>query len=114
MKMRQLRNLVRQTNPQFDGIAAERSGAEKQRRLAELDGRPGFGVGVEVMGRDFGPMSMFPDARESVIGMATVRVPLFRSRYDSQKRQAGYRIRALDQQEEQINKPFDNRAGIGP
>ncbi len=97
----QLRNLVRQTNPQFDGIAAERSGAEKQRRLAELDGRPGFGVGVEVMGRDFGPMSMFPDSRESIIGMATVRVPLFRSRYDSQKRQAGYRIRALDRQEEQ-------------
>lgn len=97
----ELIELIRQTNPEFDGIAAERSGAEKQQRLAQLDGRPSFGIGVEVMGRDFGPMSMFPDARESFIGMATVRVPLFRSRYDSQKRQANHRIRALDQQEEQ-------------
>jgi len=94
-------NLIRQYNPQFDGIAAERTGAEKQRRLAQLDGRPGFGIGIEVMGRDFGPMSMFPDSRESIIGMATVRFPLFRSRYDSQKRQADYRIRSLDLQLEQ-------------
>jgi outer membrane protein, heavy metal efflux system len=97
----EIRTLVRQTHPQFDGIAAERTGAEQQRRLAELDGRPSFGLGVEVMGRDFGAMSMFPDAQESFIGMATVRIPLFRSRYDSQRRQAGHRIRALDQQEEQ-------------
>jgi outer membrane protein, heavy metal efflux system len=80
----EIRSLIRQQNPQFDGIAAERSGAEKQRRIAKLEGRPDFGLGVEVMGRDFGPMSMFPNARESVIGMATVRVPLFRSRYNSQ------------------------------
>ncbi len=93
--------LLRQQNPLFDGIAAERSGAEKQRRLAELDGRPGFGLGVEVMGRDFGPMSMFPDSRESIVGMATVRIPLFRSRYDSQKRQADHQIRSLDLQYEQ-------------
>ena len=93
--------LVRQQNPRFEGIAAERSGAENKRRIAKLDGRPGFGIGVEVMGRDFGPMSMFPDSRESIIGMATVRVPLFRSRYDSQKRQADYQIRSLDLQLEQ-------------
>ena len=98
----ELGSLIRQQNPRFAGVAAERSGAENQRRLAQLDGRPGFGIGVEVMGRDFGPMSMFPDSRESIIGMATVRVPLFRSRYDSQKRQADYRIRSLDLQSEQI------------
>jgi outer membrane protein, heavy metal efflux system len=97
----ELRSLIKEQNPQFDGIAAERSGAEKERRLAELEGRPSFGIGLEVMGRDFGPMSMFPDSKESVIGMATVRMPLFRSRYDSQKRQADYRIQSLDLQLEQ-------------
>ncbi|TVQ06115.1 MAG: TolC family protein [Balneolaceae bacterium] len=97
----EVKEQIRQQNPVFDGIEAERSAAEKERRLAELDGRPGFGIGVEVMGRDFGPMSMFPDARESIVGMATVRVPLFRSRYDSQKRQADHRIRSLYLREHQ-------------
>jgi len=97
----ELRQAIHRHNPLFSGIEAERTGAEKERRLAELNGRPDFGLGLEVMGRDFGPMSMFPDARESIIGMATVRVPLFRSRYDSQKRQADHRIRSLDFREYQ-------------
>ncbi|MCC5941146.1 MAG: TolC family protein [Balneolaceae bacterium] len=95
------RERIRRQNPIFDGIDAERSAAEKERRIAQLDGRPGFGIGVEVMGRDFGPMSMFPDARESIVGMATVRVPLFRSRYNSQRRQVDHRIRSLDLREHQ-------------
>ena len=95
------RDRIRRLNPIFDGIEAERTAAENAHRLAELDGRPGFGIGVEVMGRDFGPMSMFPDARESIVGMATIRVPLFRSRYNSQKQQANHRIRSLDLREHQ-------------
>jgi outer membrane protein, heavy metal efflux system len=95
------RSLIRQLNPLFDGIEAERSAAEKQRRLAYLDGRPSFGLGVEVMGRDFGPMSMFPDAKESIIGMVTIRLPLFRSRYSSQQRQADHQIRSINLQLDQ-------------
>ena len=95
------RSLIRQLNPLFDGIEAERSAAEKQRRLASLDGRPSFGLGVEIMGRDFGPMSMFPDANESIIGMATVRIPLFRSRYNSQQRQADHQIRSISLRRDQ-------------
>jgi outer membrane protein, heavy metal efflux system len=95
------RSLISQLNPLFDGIEAEKSAAEKQRRLADLDGRPSFGLGLEVMGRDFGPMSMFPDSKESIIGMATVRVPLFRSRYSSQQRQADHQIRAISLQRDQ-------------
>ena len=96
----EIRSLILQQHPQFDFISAERTAAGQQLRLAKLDGRPSFGIGLEVMGRDFGPMSMFPDAKESIIGMAVVRVPLFRSRYDSQKRQANYRLNALDYQQE--------------
>ena len=96
----EIRSLILQQHPQFDLISAERTAAGQQLRLAKLDGRPSFGIGLEVMGRDFGPMSMFPDAKESIIGMAVVRVPLFRSRYDSQKRQANFRLNALDHQQE--------------
>ncbi len=97
----EIRERIRRHNPVFETIEAERAAAGKERRLAELDGRPGFGIGMEVMGRDFGPMAMNPTSKESFIGMATVRVPLFRSRYDSQKRQADHRIRSLDIREHQ-------------
>lgn len=97
----ELQNAILTNHPDFDRIEHERSGATQQIRLAELDGRPGLGVGLEVMGRDFGAMSMFPDARESVIGMATLRIPLFRSRYDSQKQQALHSLRALDYRQQQ-------------
>tara|TARA_R100001143_G_scaffold63595_1_gene73216 strand:+ start:32773 stop:34374 length:1602 start_codon:yes stop_codon:yes gene_type:complete len=98
----EIQSFILQQHPQFDLITAERSAAGQQLRLAKLDGRPSFGIGLEVMGSDFGPMSMFPDARESIIVMAVVRVPLFRSRYDSQKKQANFRLQSLDHQQDVV------------
>ena len=92
----QIHQLVRAENPRFDGIESRSNALDQQQRVAQLSGRPSFGLGLEVMGRDFGPMSMFPDARESFIGMATVRLPIFRSRSNSQQQQIISRKRALD------------------
>jgi len=92
----QIHQMVRAENPRFDGIESRSGALDKQQRLAQLNGRPSFGLGLEVMGRDFGPMSMFSDASESFIGMATVRLPIFRSRTNSQQQQIISRKRALD------------------
>lgn len=92
----QIHRMVRAENPRFDGIESRSNALDQQQRVAQLSGRPSFGLGLEVMGRDFGPMSMFPDARESFIGMATVRLPIFRSRTNSQQQQITSRKRALD------------------
>jgi|GEM_PF-632405 len=92
----QIHQMVRTQNPRFDGIESRSNALDQQQRVAQLSGRPSFGLGLEVMGRDFGPMSMFPDARESFIGMATVRMPIFRSRTKSQQQQIASRKRALD------------------
>lgn len=92
----QIKTMVSEENPAFDLIDARLNALNQQNRLAKLDGRPSFGLGLEVMGRDFGPMSMFPDATESFIGMATVRLPIFRSRTRSQQEQITHRKRALD------------------
>jgi len=67
-----------------------------QQDLAMLSGRPTFGLGIEVMGRNFGPMSMFPDSKEMFAAMATIRVPLWRSRYSAQNRQASEQLRSVD------------------
>jgi outer membrane protein, heavy metal efflux system len=92
----QIEELVKAQNPAFEVLEARGRSLDYQNHAAKLSGRPSFGLGVEVMGRDFGPMSMLPDASESVIGMATVRLPIFRSRTRSQQQQINERIRALD------------------
>lgn len=92
----QIHQIVRAENPRFDGIESRGNALDQQQRVAQLGGRPSIGLGIEVMGRDFGPMSMNPDATESFIGMATVRLPIFRSRTNSQQQQITSRKRALD------------------
>lgn len=83
-------------NPQFDQLDARERMLREQQNQARLDGRPSFGLGLEVMGRDFGPMSMSPDMNEGFVGMATIRVPIYRSRYSAQYRQASEQLRGLD------------------
>ncbi len=88
-------NLAMEQNPVFETLTARESVLQSREKLATLNGRPSIGVGVEVMGRDFGPMSMFPDATESYIGMATIRIPIYRSRTNSQKKQISEQLNAL-------------------
>ncbi|CAN5414494.1 hypothetical protein BH23BAC3_BH23BAC3_32230 [soil metagenome] len=92
----QIRELVISQNPTFDAILARESSLIQQIKVAQLGGRPSIGLGLEVMGRDFGPMSMNPNSTESFIGMATIRLPIFRSRTQSQQRQVAERLTALE------------------
>lgn len=95
----ELMQLALQRNPEFDRIESVRQSYRAEEDLARLEGMPSFGVGVEVMGRDFSTMSMMPDMNETVVGMATVRVPLFRERYRAQREEAQMEIRRTQQQE---------------
>ncbi|MDZ7755771.1 TolC family protein [Rhodohalobacter sp.] len=92
----QLRANIREQNPEFSELDAREQMLNEQRDLARLNGRPTFGLGIEVMGRNFGPMSMFPDSKEMYAAMATIRVPLWRSKYSAQYRQASEQLRSVD------------------
>jgi len=92
----QIHQVVRAQNPAFEALMAREDELGHQQRSAQLAGRPSFGLGLEVMGRDFGPMSMNPGATESFIGMATVRLPIFRTRTRAQQQQISERLSALD------------------
>lgn len=94
----ELKALIRDLNPEFASLDAREQMFREQRNLARLNSRPSFGVGIEVMGRDFAAMSMFPDSREMVVGMASIRIPLYRSRYSAQHRQATELLQAVDNQ----------------
>lgn len=92
----EITNLAISENPGFETLSFRKSALEQQKRAAALQGRPSLGLGLEVMGRDFGPMSMNPDATESFIGMATIRLPIYRNRTRSQKQQITKRIQSVD------------------
>lgn len=92
----EITELARNQNPAFETLSLQESALEQQERAAVLSGRPAFGIGLEVMGRDFGPMSMNPASTESFIGMATIRLPIYRNRTNSQKQQISYRLQAVE------------------
>lgn len=84
----ELKTRIRELNPAFDELDAREKMLNEQRKLARKNGRPSFGLGVEVMGRNSGAMAMFPDSGEMYTAMATIRIPLYRSRYSAQYKQA--------------------------
>ena len=92
----EITKLARDQNPVFETLRFQESALKQQERAAVMSGRPSFGIGFEVMGRDFGPMSMFADSKESFIGMATIRLPIYRNRTQSQKQQISNRLQAVD------------------
>ena len=101
----ELREALLTDHPDRDMLAANRQRFRSSVERARLEGRPQFGVGLEVMGRDFSVMSMMPDMNEGVIAMATVRLPIYRQRYREQRREAEYNIQRI----EQSNQQLDNR-----
>ncbi len=96
-----LQTRIQKNHPAFGELDARDRMLREQERQAKLSGRPDFGLGLEVMGRDFGPISMNPDMNEGVVGMATVRVPLYRSRYQARRREAVEQQRSLMQRRDQ-------------
>lgn len=91
-----LRQRVRELNPAFNELDAREQMLTEQRNLARLNGRPSFGLGVEVMGRNSAAMSMFPDSKEMIAAMASIRIPLYRTRYSAQNRQAVEQLQSVD------------------
>ncbi|MFO8112440.1 MAG: TolC family protein [Desulfosalsimonadaceae bacterium] len=96
---------IREDNPGLDALDAREKAAAHRTELARLEGRPDIGVGLEVMGRDFTSMSMMPDPKEGYVGMVSIRIPLYRSRYDAKIRQSLEEKRsAMHQKKELANR----------
>lgn len=91
-----LRERMLAVRPEFDELDTRRRMIREDEVQARLAGRPQFGLGLEVMGRDFGPMSANPDMKESFIGMATIRLPIYRSQYRARREQSARDLESLE------------------
>ena len=102
----ELRARIRELNPAFDELDAREKMLNEQRNLARLNGRPSFGLGVEVMGRNSAAMSMFPGSGDMYAAMATIRIPLYRARYSAQHRQAVEQLKSVDYRRSETDNRF--------
>ncbi len=95
-----LRERMLAVRPEFYELDARRRMIREDEVQARLAGRPQFGLGLEVMGRDFGQMSMNPDMKESFIAMASIRLPIYRSQYSARREQSAEAMRSLEYRRE--------------
>lgn len=98
----ELLELVRASHPDFDRIEAMRSRSKTEMQLARLEGLPDFGFGLEYMGPNYGMSNMMPEMNEAFIGIATIRIPLYRSRYRARRQEARLQINAADAMERDL------------
>ncbi|MEX1121887.1 MAG: TolC family protein [Balneolales bacterium] len=89
---------IRTQSPRLSQLDHQRQAAKHALDEAHLDGLPSFGIGVEVMAPDYMYMSMMPGDRVGVVGRISVKVPLYRKKYNAQKREARLNIRSIEEQ----------------
>ncbi|MCW9707532.1 TolC family protein [Fodinibius salsisoli] len=94
-----LRQEVLKRNPELRGRELQEEAAFVAEEQARLEARPSFGLGLMVMNRNYMYMPLMAGDRAALTGSLTIRVPLWRSKYRAQRKEA--RIEARIAREEQ-------------
>lgn len=93
-------------HPEFKELEARERQYQQEVEVARLEGRPSFGLGLEYMGGDYGYMNAMPDMNKSFIGMATIRIPLYRGKYKAQTQEARSQLQANDAMQTELSNRF--------
>lgn len=92
---------ITQNNPMLKMLDAEEEVYELQQKMAKLQGRPMFGVGVEYMlmsPRVGDGMSM--GGHDMVMPMVSLTIPIFRKKYKASQKEAEFKELAVQQRKE--------------
>ncbi|MFU8813295.1 MAG: TolC family protein [Balneolaceae bacterium] len=96
-------------HPGFDRLEAQKSEFRHRMDLARLEGRPSFVLGFDVQGRQHGMLNLMMERNEILTTTATIRVPLFRSRYNAQRQEAQLQLQRVQLQEEGLTNTMQTR-----
>lgn len=94
--------IIQAQNPRLSRLEHTRQAAEYALQKARLDGFPSFGVGVEAMLPNYMYMPLMPGDRTALVAKLSVRVPLYRNRYNAQQREARLDIRSIEAQQTKV------------
>lgn len=102
MSEEELKKAIREHNPRLRGSEYEEEAALAAEEWARLEGRPSFGLGVTVMNRNYMYMPLMGAEEPSVTASLTVRLPIYRSKYRAQQKEAQIEARVAREQQRDI------------
>ncbi|PAU94164.1 hypothetical protein CK503_08090 [Aliifodinibius salipaludis] len=94
-----LKAMVFENNPQLDQLEAQQQASREAIRVAKLDGRPKFGLGMDYILTGQSDMDIVDSGRDAMMVRATVKIPLYRGKYRAQKTQAELQSRSVQHQQ---------------
>jgi outer membrane protein TolC len=100
-----LQKIIHKRNPELRGRELQEEAARVAEEQARLEGRPSFGLGLMVMNKNYMYMPLMLGEGAAVTGSLTIRVPLSRSKYRAQRKEARIEARvAREEQQDVINR----------
>lgn len=94
-----LKQQVLAQNPMLKQLSSQEKAASKSIHEAKLDGRPKFGIGADYILTGQRDAAMINNGQDAFMARATIQVPLWRSKYRAQKKQAQLQQSAVRNQQ---------------
>lgn len=93
---------IQAQSPQLSRLDYNKQAAEFALEGARLNGLPSFGVGVEAMAPNYMYMPLMAGDRTALVAKISIKVPLYRKKYNAQQREARLDIRSIEAQQTEI------------
>jgi outer membrane protein TolC len=97
-----LRQQVLQNNPMLNQLSFEQQAAKESIRAAKLDGLPKVGIGVDYIFTGERETILPGNGQDAFMARASIKLPLYRKKYNAQKRQAEIQHNAVKNQQATI------------
>lgn len=94
--------MIQAQNPRLSRLDYNKQAAEYALEEARLSGLPSFGVGIEAMAPNYMYMPLMPGDRTALVAKLSVKVPLYRNKYNAQQREVRLDIRSIEAQQTKI------------
>lgn len=102
MSEENIRKTIYDRNPRLRGSEYEEQAALAAEEQARLESYPSSGLGVMVMNRNYMYMPLMAGNGAALTGSLTIRLPLYRSKYRAQQKEAQIRARVARQERRDI------------
>lgn len=93
---------IQAQNPRLSRLEYTKQAAEYALEGARLNGLPSFGVGIEAMAPNYMYMPLMPGERTALVAKLSIKVPLYRKKYNAQQREARLDIRSIEAQQTEV------------
>jgi len=96
----ELQQIVVQKNPTLEKMHFEAASARSSIRVAQKEGMPKFGVGVDYMITGERDMSLTDNGKDALLARIGIQIPLYRKKYRAKEKQAHIQLRTVQDRQQ--------------